>query len=146
MPAWAATGEGARRPTPSLARRMRSRRVLVRDVSMRPALEPGDRLLADVREYGRRSPRTGEIIVFVDPANRRRWLVKRIAAVGGDPIPAPRVAGDDERVPPRHVYVLADDPVRGRDSRTFGPVPLGAIIGPVWFRTAPAARAGPFPS
>ena len=130
---------------PSLARRLRSRRVVVQDDSMRPTLTPGDRLLVDPSAYRRHPPQRGDVIVLVDPADRRRWLVKRVAALPGDPFPAPGVPGDDARVPPRHVFVLADEPDKGRDSRSFGPVPLDRVIGRVWYRSAPADSAGPLP-
>lgn len=112
---------------------------------MRPALQPGDRLLVDPAAYRRTPPQRGEIVVLVDPEDRRRWLIKRVAAVAGDPFPGRPVPGDDGRVPAGGVYVLADDHAVGRDSRTFGPVPLTSIVGRAWFRTAPAERAGTLP-
>lgn len=124
---------------------MRSRRVVVRDTSMQPALQPGDRLLVDLSEYRALAPRCGDVIVLADPEDRRRWLVKRVAAVAGEPFPVAPVPGDDDRVPPQHVFVLADDRAAGRDSRSFGPVPIAWIVGRVWYRTAPAGRAGPIP-
>lgn len=112
---------------------------------MRPALWPGDRLLVDRTEYRALEPRCGDVIVLADPEDRRRWLVKRVAAVPGERFPGPAVPGDEDRVPPRHVFVLADHRAGGRDSRSFGPVPFDWIVGRVWYRTAPAGRAGPIP-
>ena len=112
---------------------------------MRPSLWPGDRLLVDGAEYRRRAPLIGEVIVLTDPTDRRRWLVKRVAAVPGERFPGPAVPGDEDRVPPGHVFVLADHLARGRDSRTFGPVPFEQVVGRVWYRTGPAGRAGPIP-
>lgn len=112
---------------------------------MTPALAPGDRLLVDRAEYRTKDPHVGEIVVLRDPEDRRRWLVKRVAATAGQPIPGDRVPGDDERVPPDCVFVLSDR-VRGtRDSRRFGSVALGGIIGRAWYRTAPRERRGPLP-
>ena len=112
---------------------------------MRPTLRAGDRLLVDPTEYRARGPQCGDVIVLGDPDDRRRWLVKRVAALAGQPFPGPVVPGDDDRVPPQHVYVLADDRTAGRDSRSFGPVPVSSVVGRVWYRTAPTDRAGPIP-
>lgn len=63
--------------------------------SMQPALEPGDRVVVDMRAYGWRVPFTsvelrrvrdpepGEVVVFASPADGTR-LVKRVVAVAGD--------------------------------------------------------------
>jgi nickel-type superoxide dismutase maturation protease len=105
------TAPGPERPAP----RWRDRgRVLVHDASMRPALEPGDRLKVDRGAYRRRPPAPGEIVVLVDPELPSRWLVKRVAAV--DPATGT-------------VEVRGDAVDVARDSRRFGPVPLHSIIG-----------------
>ncbi|MGH8039779.1 MAG: signal peptidase I [Stenotrophomonas sp.] len=63
--------------------------------SMQPTLEPGDRVVVDMRAYGLRlpftsvellhtgAPQRGEVAVFDSPQDGTR-LIKRIAAVGGD--------------------------------------------------------------
>jgi hypothetical protein len=53
------------------------RRFAVVEDSMRPALDPGDKLLA-VRGW---PPRTGQLRVFRDPRRSDRWLVKRVGEV-----------------------------------------------------------------
>jgi len=110
-----------------LARRLRSRRLVVVDRSMRPALEPGDRLRFDPGAYRRGPPEVGEIVVLEDPEGRVRWLVKRVSRV----VPADRA-----------VEVAGDAGGSARDSRTFGPVPLGAVVGRVYCRYFPPERAG----
>jgi hypothetical protein len=55
------------------------RRFKVVDESMRPALVPGDGLLA-IRG-GR--PRRGQLRVFADPRRSTRWLVKRVGEAYG---------------------------------------------------------------
>ncbi len=47
---------------------------------MRPALQPGDGLVA-VR-LG--APKVGQLRLFRDPRRSTRWLVKRVSAVYGD--------------------------------------------------------------
>jgi signal peptidase I len=127
----------------SLRRWWSSRRVVVRDESMLPALRPGDRLLVDRTAYRDRPPRPGDIVVFVDPEEPTRWLVKRIGEVG----PAPRSADEGtirspSGVPAGAVVVLSDAPGPTRDSRRFGPVPIERLIGRVYRRYAPADRRG----
>lgn len=101
------------------------RRVEVTGGSMRPTLEPGDRVLA-VRA---RRARAGDLVVVRDPRDPRdlrnagRLLVKRVAAVG-----------------PHGVEVRGDNAAASTDSRVFGPVP--AVWGRAVYRYAPAARAG----
>jgi signal peptidase I len=63
--------------------------------SMQPTLEPGDRVVVDMRAYGLRlpftsvellhtgAPQRGEVAVFDSPQDGTR-LIKRVAAVGGD--------------------------------------------------------------
>ena len=63
--------------------------------SMQPTLQPGDRIVVDMRAYGLRlpfssirlldtgHPRRGDVAVFDSPADGTR-LVKRVVAVAGD--------------------------------------------------------------
>lgn len=118
-----------------LRRRLRSRRVIVRDDSMRPTLLPGDRLWIDPRP-GRPYAR-GDLIVARDPERPGRLVVKRVAAVGGEMAPGLGT------LPPHTVYAVGDNPGPSRDSRQFGPLPEDRIAGVAWFRYAPPARRGP---
>jgi nickel-type superoxide dismutase maturation protease len=102
---------------PSRFRRWWSRRVEVHDESMRPTLQPGDRLLVDPRAFRDRLPRVGEIVVLADPERSDRWLVKRVADVD----PAART-----------LDVRGDATTTARDSRRFGRVPASAVHGRVY--------------
>jgi nickel-type superoxide dismutase maturation protease len=117
----------ASNPVPAARRpRWRDRgRVVVRDGSMRPALDPGDRLLVDRGAYRLRPPSVGEIVVLVDPDEPQRWLVKRIAAVDRNE---------------RTVDVRGDATEVARDSRRFGPVPFDSIVGRAYRRYFPPTR------
>ena len=140
-------------PTASWLHRWRSRRVEVRDDSMRPILWPGDRLLVDPRVYRDQPPSVGHVVVIVDPADRSRWLVKRVAAVGPGSwertAEGLRPAGEREGRPsatervdlPRGaVWVLGDTPESSRDSRRFGPVLRDGIVGRAYCCYAPVDR------
>jgi nickel-type superoxide dismutase maturation protease len=96
-------------------------RVAVEGGSMRPTLEPGDRLLV-VR---RRTYRPGAIVAVADPRDGR-LLVKRVEAVTTD----------------GRLVVAGDDPAASTDTRTFGPVPPALVRGQAVHRYAPPGRAG----
>ncbi|MGH2408309.1 MAG: nickel-type superoxide dismutase maturation protease [Candidatus Limnocylindrales bacterium] len=112
---------GARR----LARSWQAR-VAVDGTSMRPTLEPGDWLLVDPDAYGRRRPRTGELVVAPDPRLADRLLVKRVAAVEPD----------------GRVVLAGDALAASTDSRVFGAVAPEAVLGRAWFRIWPRGRVG----
>ncbi|WP_238539855.1 S26 family signal peptidase [Corallococcus macrosporus] len=127
--------------------------VAVQGNSMSPTLHDGQRLVA--RRLGRApAPGNGysrsDVVVFVLSAKQREtleaealpYLVKRVAAVAGDPVPdwarAALGADDDSRVPPGKVVVSGDN-ARSQDSRQLGYIDAEAIIAIVRLR-------GPEPS
>jgi signal peptidase I len=101
---------------------------VVADRSMAPRLLPGDRLWVDRGAYRDSPPRPGDVVVLVDPVDRGRWLVKRVAAVD---------------VASRTVAVRGDASDVARDSRHFGPVGFDAVRGRAYWLYHPADRAGP---
>ena len=106
-------------------------RVEVVGDSMAPTFLPGDRLVVLSPMGGRpRWPAVDTVVAVADPRRPTRTLVKRVA--GTD-----RAGGT--------VEVVGDDPGRSTDSRTFGPVPLAAVVGRVVYRYAPPGRTGPGP-
>ncbi len=105
-----------------LAALLRPRRVIVAGRSMEPTFVAGDRLLV-----ARTSPpKAGDLVALRDPRDRSRLIVKRVAAVRRG-----------------EVIVRGDNADASVDSRVFGPVPNGEILGKVVRRYAPASRAGP---
>ena len=137
----------------------------VRQQSMRPTLEQNDRVLVSKLDYRFSAPERGDIIVFTPPTpDPTIPYVKRIIAVGGETIdlrngnvfvngerldipqaPAatqpqsPQVAYPFT-VPEGQVFVMGDNRTFSSDSRTFGPVPVGNIIGKVILRFWPFDR------
>ena len=112
------------------ALRRRLALVDVRGDSMAPTFRDGDRLLA-LRRRGRDCARD-DVVVFTAPGRPTEpaLLVKRVAAVAGDPAPAWLGAAPDERVPEGHVAVSGDTG-RSRDSRHFGYVRADRVTGVV---------------
>jgi signal peptidase I len=132
--------------------------------SMAPTLVAGDQVLVDKRAYRGHVPRRGDLAVFHAPRTGE-ILLKRVVAVGGDLVgiedgvlvvdgrrpPEPYVADPDAidsvyfgpvRVRPGTVFVLGDNRGNSEDSREFGAVPTGRLIGRVRARIWPPGRWG----
>ncbi|MEV0300122.1 S26 family signal peptidase [Streptomyces prasinus] len=125
--------------------------ITVHGKSMKPTLHSGDHVLV------RRGvlPKRGQLVVVEQPSQRgeawpcepaglgcrreplsnRRWLIKRVAAVAGDPV-LPGQLGDqdvtDRRVPEGHFILLGDNARVSLDSRQIGFFPDNRILGMVW--------------
>ncbi|GHC68014.1 S26 family signal peptidase [Streptomyces cinnamoneus] len=124
--------------------------VTVDGRSMEPAYRDGDRVL--VRRGALPGP--GEVVVVERPPYRapweepalsrragaraiyeRQWVIKRVAAVPGDPVPPGAVAGaggaDGECVPVGMVVLLGDNREQSYDSRHVGYFPAERVLGSV---------------
>jgi signal peptidase I len=135
----------------TLALRQRFAVVTVTGDSMIPTLAPGDHVLVRRSRVGRL--RRGQIVVLEmpgadgdwvtplrGPAGRREWMIKRIAAVPGDPRPGgclpvtAELAG--RLVPPGQLVVLGDNAAWSQDSRQLGYIPGERLLGIVVRRIA----------
>ncbi|WP_081237488.1 S26 family signal peptidase [Streptomyces viridosporus] len=113
--------------------------VTVRGTSMTPTHHHGDRLLVRRTHTVRR----GQVVVVLRPRSPAIWredrhsplIVKRVAAVPGEPVPPgsvpPLAEGQEGRVPPGHVVLLGDNAAASVDSRQLGFFPLGDVLGVV---------------
>ncbi|MFF1489643.1 S26 family signal peptidase [Streptomyces sp. NPDC058319] len=114
--------------------------VTVEGSSMVPALADGDRVL--VHRVRLAAIAAGRLVVTRPPAGGRwgavspsRWMIKRAAAVPGDPVPrdgAPALRDlPEERVPRGRIVLLGDNPEESLDSRFCGYFRAEQIIGVV---------------
>ena len=103
--------------------------VTVQGDSMAPTLRTGQRIL--VRRT--RSVRRGQIVVLANPSESVRygagpaWLVKRAAAVPGDPVPDG--VPETGPVPEGKLVVIGDNSEPGYDSRRTGYFDAGTVLG-----------------
>ncbi|MEU8826280.1 S26 family signal peptidase [Streptomyces sp. NPDC048636] len=102
--------------------------------SMAPTFTDSSRLL--VRTSKR--VRSNDVIIFRNPLGEAdpelRWLVKRVAALPGEPVPAEvleRVGARPGAAVPAGRIVVRGDAERTLDSRHFGYVPSGTVLGVV---------------
>ncbi|MFF1915363.1 S26 family signal peptidase [Streptomyces sp. NPDC058239] len=128
--------------------------VTIRGSSMEPAFRDGDRVLVlrgrqlavgqvVVVERPRKGPRwtTHPISRPAGPAPlaERHWLIKRIAAVPGDPVPPDQVATwgqtPESTVPVGKLVLLGDNAAASYDSRQAGYFQAERVLGTVLFRS-----------
>jgi signal peptidase I len=122
--------------------------------SMRPTLEPGQRLV--VVPAWLRPPRRGDLVVVTDPRAPDRATVKRVVGLPGEEVElvAGRLHVDGRAVPEPYVrdppaehhrwrtgaaqlVVLGDNRTASTDSRHYGPVPALAVRATVVARLRP---------
>lgn len=124
--------------------------------SMAPTLLAGDLVL--VRRGGRRI-RAGSVVVFPPPLGvlragpgppawdlrrvRGPWVIKRVVALPGDAVPeSVRGAVGGTAVVPAGLLVLLGDGSQSTDSRAWGFLPAGHVMGAVIWRLPSPAESG----
>jgi signal peptidase I len=118
-------------------------------VSMEPTLVSGQRLVVDKLSYRFQQPARGDLVVLNLPDAKRRPLIKRVVATGGDVVAIedglvflngqPLVEDyisqltsgylPATRVPEGYLFVLGDNRAASNDSRSFGMVPFENLAG-----------------
>ena len=119
--------------------------VTVRGLSMQPTLHDGDRVL--VRRIPPARLHVGDVVVARPDRlgiGGDRWLVKRVAALPGDPVPE-SVGGRVDRtaVPDGALVLLGDNAEASWDSRTLGLFDVLLLLGRVegTLSRSPVSRA-----
>jgi len=117
--------------------------------SMSPSIAPGEYVLIDTFAYRFGTPRRGDVVAFHADDGVHDVFIKRVVGLPGDRIriergvvyvdgaalAEPYVRYPDQRsfpgvlVPADSVYVLGDNRADSDDSRSFGAVPDGRIVG-----------------
>ncbi len=117
--------------------------------SMVPTLVRGDRVLVNRLTYRFGEPQRGDVVVFESPLSTDDYI-KRVVAVGGDTVavqggrlyvngvPQEELYLNDElmagdfpqvTVPRDEYFVMGDNRNNSGDSRVFGPIAKGRILG-----------------
>jgi signal peptidase I len=143
----------------------------VKGESMQPNFENGDYLIIDEISYRFKGPQRGEVIVFKYPQNESQLFIKRVIGLPGEKIeikdnvikvtgkngtavdlkeeaylPSPIITSGnmDISLSDNQYFVLGDNRQFSYDSRRFGVVNKGEIIGKVFLRAWPFASLGLF--
>jgi signal peptidase I len=127
-----------------------SERIRVESISMQPTLFPGDYVIVNKLVYRfTNTPKRGDVIVFKYPPDPTAIpYIKRVIGLPGDQVhiasgkvyingqlmlePWLKVTtnrGGDWTVPAENIFVMGDNRNNSSDSRSWGFVPLGNIIG-----------------
>jgi signal peptidase I len=122
----------------------------IHQVSMRPTLEEGDRILINRVVYHFREPKNGDVIVFHSPVTVGEDLVKRVIGVPGDTVAVrggklyvngvaqnepylleQNFAGEypEMKIPEGQLFVMGDNRNNSGDSRFFGPIDRKLVLG-----------------
>eukprot|EP01102_Stenamoeba_stenopodia_P017106 TRINITY_DN6088_c0_g1_i2.p1 TRINITY_DN6088_c0_g1~~TRINITY_DN6088_c0_g1_i2.p1 ORF type:complete len:142 (+),score=15.93 TRINITY_DN6088_c0_g1_i2:191-616(+) len=98
------------------------------DDSNEPTIENGS-YYALYHMFPVRKLQRGDFVSITHPITRDQ-ILRRVAALPGDPIPTDPV----ESVPYGHLFVTGDNPDKAEDSRKLGSLPLGLITGKLIFK------------
>lgn len=136
-----------------------NRRVVVRGVSMVPALAEGERVLVDRLAYRLGQPRRGDVALLRGlPGAGPERLLKRIVGLPGETVllardrlhvdgraldlGRPVIGSSPGRwvLGPDQFFVLSENLAIGTDSRQTGPVRRADLLGRAWLVYAPSVR------
>jgi len=133
--------------------------------SMDPTLEDNQYLMVSKLDYRLHEPQRGDIIVFYDPHDRERKLIKRIVGLPGEilEIRNGQVFVNKRRleeayivnpghysqppipIPEDSYYVLGDNRNNSNDSHNWGPLSGQEIVGKAWLTYWPPRLWGLIP-
>ncbi len=128
---------------------------IVDGASMSPTFETGNYLIVDELSYHLKSPTRGSVLVFKYPLNPNKSFIKRVIGLPGETVsiddgkvriinkenpegfnldePYIELRKENEEMSltlgEREYFVMGDNRLGSADSRLWGPVPEGNIIG-----------------
>lgn len=125
--------------------------------SMKPTLIEGDHIFVNKFVYNFIPPKRGEVVVFKSTEEKKKYLIKRLVALGGETLEIKEGAlyindkpinevdsfgqryyynrgefgseGQRVEVPDKSLYMLGDNSAGSRDSRYWGFVPKNKLVG-----------------
>jgi signal peptidase I len=140
------------------------RSFLVSGESMTPRLVDGERILVEELTPRFASIARGDILVFRHPRNPGRYLVKRVVGVPGETVEIrrgrlfvngqrldewylPEACLDASDLPPvtltdAELFVMGDHRADSEDSRSWGPLRRGLVVGRAMLSYWPPSAAG----
>lgn len=143
---------------------------IVSGQSMDPTFANGQYLIVDELSYRFEPPQRGDIIIFRYPRNPSEYFIKRIIGLPGETVhisnntitvtkadgtteslPEPYVANQGDgpdatyAIPDGQYFVMGDNRPESSDSRVWGLLPRGNIIGRAFLRLLPVQAASIFP-
>lgn len=133
--------------------------------SMESTLQDDQFLVVNKLVYRLHEPQRGDIIVFRDPRNGERKLIKRVIGLPGEVLEIKngqvfindrrlqesyiQILGQRSRtpvpIPADQYFVMGDNRNNSSDSRDWGTLPEGEIIGKAWFTYWPPSLWGVVP-
>jgi signal peptidase I len=142
---------------------------IVSGASMVPTFQNGQYLIVDELSYHFAAPQRGDVIVFRYPKDPSQFFIKRIVGLPGETVRIQggtiyiQTASDTTELNEPYVknignggdqtvtldssdyFVMGDNRPESSDSRSWGVLPRGNIIGRAFLRLLPVSSIGIFP-
>ncbi|RPD81995.1 signal peptidase I family protein, partial [Lentinus tigrinus ALCF2SS1-7] len=122
----------------------------VQGPSMIPTMAASGEIVLELKWINAQKLARGDLVTYVSPLDPTRPVCKRIIGLPGDVVcvdPTGTYAPSTEHVvvPKNHLWVSGDNMAYSRDSRVYGPVPLGLVRGRIYARVWPLTNMTVFP-
>jgi signal peptidase I len=145
---------------------------IVSGASMDPTFETGEYLIVDQLSYRIDNPKRGEVVIFKYPKDETKYFIKRIIGLPGETVELegtkvtiknkdnpegfaltePYITERNEKednmivkLTDGQYFVMGDNRRQSSDSRAWGTLPRGNIIGTPFVRLFPVNKIGVFP-
>jgi len=143
---------------------------IVSGASMHPTFETGEYLIVDQLSYRlSEEPVRGEVVIFRFPQDPSKFFIKRVIGLPGETvrsapeglsvrtadgamlsleepyIPAAMRGVFETTLGDSEYFVMGDNREASLDSRVFGAIPRGAIVGRAFLRLLPPGKIAVFP-